>query len=569
MTLMALLFCEDPVLLQQRRTWLEQHFRRHANVTVDVRCFKDGVLLSGCAQPNPQLDEVEIAGDRIGRLGWSLEPLASVHQGAQSYFGSLHTHMPAMSAIWWWKARGCTLELAADPVGARPLFYFQDKTCIMLGSALQLFEACPWIDLAIDEAALHQRVALGYCLNGATPYRAVRRLQGGCQVELTLGKPDNAKYRRWHRWDAVATDHRPLDAQLDEIHQCFTSAIARQDDGVSMPIAALSGGLDTRVVIAGLLAAKRAPTCVTFTWRNSLDGALAQQFAAYAGLQQHIFDVPRPLDEPFLIKSAKALAESQSQIHTSYSQRLWTGYGGSIGAGYVHSNAAPVALARAGETLGAARMLLQGKGVAVAAFLFGRATAQRLSAQLEDQVVSALEANKPDDLGRRLQLYLLENQEPEQLRPLTENADQLGFDVAAPFYDPALLEKWLAVPLEQAIYHRAYVQWMQRLPAAVTAVPWQAYPGHERSPLPLPAEADQWSDTDAAYGRQLSANDLAFVDKCNRFGVSDSAFVAPWRRLAVRGAVGIGLQYYSYLCRTSAVYAAFEQGKGATLLDGI
>jgi asparagine synthase (glutamine-hydrolysing) len=149
-----------------------------------------------------------------------------------------------------------------------------------------------------------------------------------------------------------------------------------------------------------------------------------------------------------------------------------------------------------------------------------------------------------------------------------ENGGHIGFDVAAPFYDPALLEKWLAVPLEQTIYHRAYVQWMQRLPAAVTAVPWQAYPGHERSPLPLPAEVDQWSDADAAYRRQLCANDLAFARRCDQFGARNSLLVSSWRRRAADSMVGLGYKRYSYLCRTSAVYAAFENGKGATLLDG-
>jgi asparagine synthase (glutamine-hydrolysing) len=567
MTLMALLLCEDPVLLQERKTWLEKHFRRHANSNVDVRCFKDGILLSASAHSSLS-DSAEIADDIIGCLGWSQEQLGPTFRDAPLYFESLQANMPAMSAIWWWNAQARKMRLALDPVGARPLFYTQDQNSLMLASALQVFEACPWVNLAIEEDALHQRVALGYCLNGATPYRAVRRLQGGYQVELSLGKPDIAKPRRWHRWDTIATDQRPLEAQLDEIHHCFSSAIARQDDGASTPIAALSGGLDTRVVIAGLLAARRPPVCLTFTWRNSLDGALATQFAAAAGLQQHIIGVPRPLDEPFLIKSGRAFVDAQLQLDAGRLRRLWTGFGGSIGAGYVHSNNAPVALARAGDTLGAARLLLHGKGVAIANFLFGRAKAQRLSVQLEDQVVAALEANIPDDLGRRLQLYLLENQEPEQLRPLTENADHLGFDVAAPFYDPALLEKWLAVPLEQAQYHRAYVQWMQRLPAVVTAVPWQAYPGHEVSPLQLPAGADQWSDADSAYQRQLTANDLALVDRCAQLGVSATASVPIWRRLAARSAVGLGFKRYSYLCRTSAAYAAFEQGKGATLLDG-
>jgi asparagine synthase (glutamine-hydrolysing) len=568
MTSVALMLCEDPVLLQQRKIWLEQFFRQHPNSHVDVRCFKDGILLLASAHSQHLLDEVEIGDDRLSRLGWSQTRLDPSTENVPRYFDSLQANMLAMSAMWWWSAQARKIKLVLDPVGARPLFYTQDHNSITLGTALQLFEGCPWVDLTIEEDSLHQRIALGYCLNGATPYRAVRRLQGGCQVELTLNKPEAAQQHRWHRWDATVTDRRPLEAQLEEIHHCFRGAIARQDDGASTPIAALSGGLDTRVVIAGLLAAQRSPTCLTFTWRNSLDGALATRFAAYANLQQHIISVPRPLDEPFLIKSSKALASAKFQSEAAGPYRLWTGFGGSIGAGYVHSNNAPVALARAGDTLGAARRLLHGKGVAVAAFLFGRAKAQRLAQRLEEQVVNALEANVPDDLGRRLQLYLLENQEPEQLRPLTENTGHLNFDVAAPFYDFALLEKWLAVPLEQAQYHRAYVQWMERLPPAVTAVPWQAYPGHERSPLPLPAVVDQWSDTDATYQHQLSANDMAFARRCAESGASGSPLVSFWRNLAAHRAVGLGFKRYSYLCRASAAYAAFDLGKGATLLDG-
>jgi asparagine synthase (glutamine-hydrolysing) len=568
MAILALLLCADPALLQQRWIWLEQQLKRHPKTILKAQPFEGGVLLCASTHSHNLVDMLKIGADFVGRIGWSKRRLDARAEPAAQYFESLQKHMVAMSAAWWWNPQARKLTIVADPVGARPLFYSQDKCSILLTSALWLFEACPWINLSLDEVALHQRVALGYCLEGATPYRAVRRVQGGSRVELVQGELGDAICHRCYRWDAIATDRQPLELQLDEIHHCFTRAIAEQDDGVSKPIAALSGGLDTRVVIAGLLAAQRHPKCLSFTWRKSLDGTIAQKFAEHAGLEQRIVDVPRPLDEPFLIKSGKALMGAGFCGAEQSPVRLWTGYGGSVGAGYVHSNVGPIALARAGDSHGAVRALLKGKGAALSGFLFGRTRARILTAHLESQIIAALERNSPDDLGRRLQLYLLENQEPEQLRPLTENADLLGFDVAAPFYDPRLLAKWLALPLESAIYHRAYVQWMQRLPAAVMAVPWQAYPGHIRSPLPLPVEVDQWSDVDETYLRQLSANDMAFFGKVHSFGGGGSVLVPGWRRFAARAAVGLGLQRYSYLCRISATYAAFEIGKGATMLDG-
>ncbi len=561
MTLLAMILCHDPSLLAERGRWLAAQLQQKPDVSVDVRAIPNGVVLLAQRGPSVLHTHAMFEQDCVGRYGWSKSPLKADAADARACFDAGLQNMPTMSALWCWQPRSAQLRLATDPLGARPLFYAHSAACITVSSALWLLESCPWIDTSIDEAALHQRLSLGYCLGNATPYRFIRRVQGGSEVTVPLAADLPPAYRRFHHWDKVATDHRPLETQLDNLHSGFLQAVADQDDGNPRPFAALSGGLDTRVVIAGLIAAGRQPTCLTFTWRNSLDGAIAKDFAHTAQLSQRVVDVPRPLDEPFLIKSARALDWQPL--------RLWTGYGGSIGAGYVHSNSAIIAQAREGNLPVVARMLMQAKGVAVSKFLFGGARARQLTAQLEAQLIASLEAYVPDDAGRRLQLYLLEHQEPEQLRPLTENADHLGIYIAAPFYDPQLLEAWLAVPLEQAMYHNAYVQWLQRLPAVVLAVPWQAYPGHVPPPQPLPAEVDQWSDNDAVYFRQHCLNDLAVVKKCANHGINAARGLPLWRQWCARGAVALGQDRQSYLLRQAAAYAAFEHGQGSAMLDRI
>jgi hypothetical protein len=561
MTLLAMIFCKDPALLAQRQCLLAARLQRHADLKLIQTPMADGALLVSQRQEAGLHHAAQIEGDFFGRFGWSRVQQAVSGVSAQQRFEAAKQTMPAMSGLWCWEPVAGRLHLATDSLGARPFFYAQSGGCITVSSALWLLESCPWIKTSLDEPALHQRLLLGYCLDGATPYKSIRRVQGGTHVQLRVDRQASPSVRRWHRWDAVATDNRSLDTQLDEIHACFMQAILDQDDGAAVPVAALSGGLDTRVVIAGLLAEARRPACLTFTWRNSLDGAIAAQFAAAASLEARVIDVPRPLDAPFLIKSARALGADPV--------RLWTGYGGSVGAGYVHSNSQIIAQARAGNMRKVAQMLLQAKGASVSKFLFGAARAKYLTAELEAAVTAALEAQTPDDLGRRIQLYLLQHQEPEQLRPLTENADSLGMDVAAPFYNVRLLEKWLAVPLDLAIYHKAYVAWLQRLPAVVTAVPWQAYPGHVKSPKPLPMQADQWADQDALYHRQQSLNDLAFVRKCEVESIPAASSIDRWRQWSARGAVAMGRYRHSYLLRLAASYAAFEQHKGVALLDHV
>jgi asparagine synthase (glutamine-hydrolysing) len=64
-----------------------------------------------------------------------------------------------------------------------------------------------------------------------------------------------------------------------------------------------------------------------------------------------------------------------------------------------------------------------------------------------------------------------------------------------PFFAGEFLEAVFATPLDWCMRHEFYVKWLAQFPPAVTAVPWQSYPGHEPCPLPIPAELGyQWDD---------------------------------------------------------------------------
>jgi len=53
----------------------------------------------------------------------------------------------------------------------------------------------------------------------------------------------------------------------------------------------------------------------------------------------------------------------------------------------------------------------------------------------------------------------------------------------------------MATPLDWCLRHKFYLKWLSLFPSPVAAVPWQAYPGHEPCPLPIPTElAYQWDD---------------------------------------------------------------------------
>jgi len=99
------------------------------------------------------------------------------------------------------------------------------------------------------------------------------------------------------------------------------------------------------------------------------------------------------------------------------------------------------------------------------------------------------------DAGRNFYLFLMLNDQRRKLALHFENLDLHRLEFQLPFFDGAFLEAVIATPLDWCLRHKLYVKWLSLFPPVVTAVPWQAYPGHEPCPLPIPASlAYQWDE---------------------------------------------------------------------------
>ena len=86
-----------------------------------------------------------------------------------------------------------------------------------------------------------------------------------------------------------------------------------------------------------------------------------------------------------------------------------------------------------------------------------------------------------------------------------------------PFDDSDFLEYVTALPIEPCLYHRFYVKWLAFFSPEVVTVPWQAYPGHVPSPVPIrDGLPDQWTaepsgSHDLAVKASLLANSAAML----------------------------------------------------------
>ena len=138
-----------------------------------------------------------------------------------------------------------------------------------------------------------------------------------------------------------------------------------------------------------------------------------------------------------------------------------------------------------------------------------------------------------------------------------EFIDEYRCELMTPFFDSDFLRYLLSIPIDRFLGHAFYYNWMERFPASVREVPWQAYPGHLPCPLPLsPEEMQARSQWETSRKQAWMAAREPFV-KCLRhaFHRLDPELGIPHRRvllallvhmLRLRNGVGMFNTFNSY-----------------------
>ena len=134
--------------------------------------------------------------------------------------------------------------------------------------------------------------------------------------------------------------------------------------------------------------------------------------------------------------------------------------------------------------------------------------------------------------------------------------DQHRLEYQMPFNDSEFLEYVTGIAVEPCLYHHFYVKWLSFFSAEVSAVPWQAYPGHVPCPVSVPKSLpDQWTaPVSSSYQAALKADLL----RRSSVMLSDKAFPRPVLRKSylrlMRWAWKLNLRNYGYALRAALKY---------------
>jgi asparagine synthase (glutamine-hydrolysing) len=388
-----------------------------------------------------------------------------------------------------------TLSLVADKVGVRPLYFWMDDNLVVFASALRILEKVSFVPKKMDLRAVTEIVALGKPLADRTPYTGIFLLKSAEILQITGKETSRSCY--W-RWDEIKTESDSEPSRLATVYDRFQAAVKRRNKDDGATTAYLSGGLDSRCVVATLCDSGARVRTVNFARPGTQDYYFGNNFAEKIGSIHQSIPKERGDSIPdYSSLMAQALAGSaQDQLPVERPRLVWSGEGGSVLLGHVHLSESLVELMRAGTTDLAIEAYLQREEINVPVKLFRSQILANVRDVIRQGIHEELDQFHTEDAGRNLYLFLVLNDQRRKLMDHFENIDLHRLEFHLPFFDAAFLESVIATPLDWCQQHKFYLKWLSHFPPAVTAVPWQAYPGHEPCSLPVPTElAYQWDDT--------------------------------------------------------------------------
>ena len=443
------------------------------------------------------------------------------------------------------------LRIASDRLGVRPVYLWIGDEWIVFASQLRVLEAISLVPRVMDPRGAVEAAAIGIPLGRRTVYADVERIAGGTLIEA-----GDASVRRtaYWRWDTLPPRAEAGDALVAEVDARFRDAVAlrqRTDRGAR---AFLSGGMDSRAIVACLSDGGAAVHTFNFSLPGMQDTVFAEGFARAAGtLHRHHLLRMAMGGAKFADTLARAWAESPlRETHPVERPALaWSGDGGSVGIGHVYLTPEVVRRMRAGDGPGAVDAFLAAVAAGITPRILHPAAADALRAIPRLGVLEELAGLRCADPARAFHLFLMRNDQRRHLDAHFEHLDLHGVELQLPFFDGALLELVLATPVDAFMGHDLYTRWFHRLPACVRAVPWQTYPGHVPCPLPVPPSLGwQW---DRRAFRGLRALRRARMVRAAAAMLASPGFPAPLLRrapLALAAAVyATGVRDYAYVLR--------------------
>lgn len=455
-----------------------------------------------------------------------------------------------------------SLTLFTDKIGLRPIYYWSNEQFVVYASAIRILEGLAEVPKRMDLRGVTEISCFGFPLAERTAYQDIKTIMAGEIVQFSDRRVESVRYWRWDRLAALELVGPNL---AKEAHRRFLRAVERRTGTTRSEVAFLSGGLDSRTIVAALRGLGVDVHSINFAPRETQDEVFAAQAAAVLGTTHHYLGkrVDRILDmeETYNQSAVSAWFDSHAHDEGGRARRrcVWSGDGGSVAVGHVYLSPKVTQLAQSGATEAAIDEFCRYNMLRISTKLFHADVSEFVASVPKNGVRDELARLDCSDRGRAFHLFLMMNDQRRHLFDFYENIDLGRFEFQLPFFDSSFLELILASPVDGFLGHSFYMQWLACFPSNATSVPWQTYRGHEPCPLPVPDGLGyQWERYyDRATRRRMRLKLADQVDRVfARSGFPDRIINKLHLRMATL-LTRFGIRDYSYLIQNATVYGRY------------
>ena len=182
----------------------------------------------------------------------------------------------------WWDGRERLLTIANDRFGGLPLYWARSGRGFAWAGGVRGVLMAPGVSADPDPEAVREAVTFGgYRLDDRTNVAAVKMLPGASVLGVRNGAHEIRRYWRWS--DISPVEAGEPHALIDAVHERWRTAVRRRLSGAKRPGQTLSGGLDSRAILAE--AAPQVPrwTAITYGIPGCDDARYAELAARAVG----------------------------------------------------------------------------------------------------------------------------------------------------------------------------------------------------------------------------------------------------------------------------------------------
>lgn len=203
-----------------------------------------------------------------------------------------------------WDAVASQFTVRTSIIGLPPIFIYRSSSRTVLTSDLWLLRSSAGIELTFDETSLRQMCRVGYPIGFRTLFKDVSVIPGGVRLDVDR----HGALTVQEAWRMPAASPARNRKELIELQtHLFRDAVRRIN--IDRAFLSLTGGLDTRTILAAILEAGGRIPAYTMSWKGvSLDARLAVEICRPYGVPHEVVR----FDESFASEiSERALTASR------------------------------------------------------------------------------------------------------------------------------------------------------------------------------------------------------------------------------------------------------------------